>query len=257
MASTHEPSESGNSAGDWPRRLTGSGRDDARPTAGDANRRAGAGEHASDGNPDHGGTERVDANGNDARAEAGNPEPVHAEAGNAEPGRADEPGHAGPGHGEAIEGEVVSGSIGPNGSGPAESGDDQRRQSSAIPAVPVVLVNPQALTGATPGQPPHLGPLKEPKDEPGGAGVPVDPYQGKEQPAVPRAPAAVIGSFPYHVKQPEAPPDPITPYLSAPVKRRRRSEWPVMAFGMVAAAIVMVTCCLAGYGLFVHGHPFP
>lgn len=49
---------------------------------------------------------------------------------------------------------------------------------------------------------------------------------------------------------PTTPLDPITPYMAGPVPRRRKSDWPILVFAMVVAAIVMATCCVAGFAIF-------
>jgi hypothetical protein len=58
-------------------------------------------------------------------------------------------------------------------------------------------------------------------------------------------------------RHPTRPLDPIRPYMAPPVARRRRSDWPVMIFAMVVAALVMVGCCIAGFALYSgYGNPF-
>ncbi len=58
-------------------------------------------------------------------------------------------------------------------------------------------------------------------------------------------------------RQPTRPPDPIHTYMPPPVARRRRSDWAVLIFALVVASIVMVGCCVAGFGLYSgYGAPF-
>jgi hypothetical protein len=57
--------------------------------------------------------------------------------------------------------------------------------------------------------------------------------------------------------KPTTPLDPIHPYIAPPVARKRRSDWPVMIFAMVIAAVVMVGFCLIGFALYSgFGTPF-
>ena len=49
---------------------------------------------------------------------------------------------------------------------------------------------------------------------------------------------------------PTTPLDPIHPYIKGPRPRRRRSDWPILIFAMIVAAIVMTACCIAGFGIF-------
>jgi hypothetical protein len=81
------------------------------------------------------------------------------------------------------------------------------------------------------------------------ADEPASRFQGRERPA---RYAAGVGQ-----RQPTTPLDPIHPYIAPPVARRRRSDWQVMIFWMVVAAIVMVGFCLAGFALYSGtGKPF-
>jgi hypothetical protein len=58
----------------------------------------------------------------------------------------------------------------------------------------------------------------------------------------------------YHPARGQVPPsvplDPILPYISPPVPRRRRSDWPVLAVALVVAALVMAVCCIAGFAIY-------
>jgi hypothetical protein len=51
--------------------------------------------------------------------------------------------------------------------------------------------------------------------------------------------------------------DAFKPYVAPPVTRRRRSDWPVLVFALVAAILVMAICCIAGFAVYVkHGGTF-
>ena len=52
------------------------------------------------------------------------------------------------------------------------------------------------------------------------------------------------------------PPDPLRPFSSGFVKRKRGREWPVLVFALVVVVVVVVGCCLAGFALFSVWHPF-
>lgn len=67
-----------------------------------------------------------------------------------------------------------------------------------------------------------------------------DPYEVKPQA---RSPARA--QIP-----PSVPLDPILPYISPPVPRRRRSDWPVLVLALIVSALVMMTCCIAGFALY-------
>lgn len=49
---------------------------------------------------------------------------------------------------------------------------------------------------------------------------------------------------------PTVPLDPILPYISPPVPRRRRSEWPVLVIALIIFSLIMMGCCIAGFALF-------
>jgi hypothetical protein len=81
---------------------------------------------------------------------------------------------------------------------------------------------------------------------------PDEPAARFQAPEKPNRYATGIGQ-----RHPTRPLDPIRPYMAPPVARRRRSDWPVMIFAMVIAAIVMVGCCLGGFALYsAYGNPF-
>jgi hypothetical protein len=82
----------------------------------------------------------------------------------------------------------------------------------------------------------------------------------KEQDAEspPKPPPEAVGNYPYESHLPTHPTDPIRQFssLGGAKPRRRRSDWPVLTFAMVAAAVVTALCCLGGFGLFSTWHPF-
>jgi hypothetical protein len=45
---------------------------------------------------------------------------------------------------------------------------------------------------------------------------------------------------------PVRPPDPIQPFIPTSIPRRR-ADWPVLVVVMIAAMLVLLGCCLAGY----------
>jgi hypothetical protein len=81
-----------------------------------------------------------------------------------------------------------------------------------------------------------------------GASIPVDFIQGRG-----------------HVQDRESireytqiPREAFRPYVAPPVTRRRRSDWPILVFALVAAAVVMAGFCIAGFAVYVqHGGNFP
>ncbi len=57
---------------------------------------------------------------------------------------------------------------------------------------------------------------------------------------------------------PMRPPEAIKPYVAGPVRRRRRSDWPVLLVALVVAGLVMGGCCIAGFAFYVrNGGTFP
>jgi hypothetical protein len=64
-----------------------------------------------------------------------------------------------------------------------------------------------------------------------------------------------IGRFKWEAPIQTMPTDPIWPFVSR-IKRKRRSDWPVLVFALVVAAIVTMGCCLAGFAGFSAWNPF-
>jgi hypothetical protein len=67
--------------------------------------------------------------------------------------------------------------------------------------------------------------------------------------------AEAIGRFTWEAPIQTMPTDPVWPFVSR-VKRKRRSDWPVLVFALVVAAIVTMGCCLAGFAGFSAWNPF-
>jgi hypothetical protein len=67
--------------------------------------------------------------------------------------------------------------------------------------------------------------------------------------------AEAIGRFKWEAPVQTMPTDVIWPMISR-VKRRRRSDWPVLVFALVVAAIVTIGCCLGGFAAFSAWNPF-
>jgi hypothetical protein len=67
--------------------------------------------------------------------------------------------------------------------------------------------------------------------------------------------AEAIGRFKWEAPVQTMPTDVIWPMVSR-VKRRRRSDWPVLVFALVVAAIVTIGCCLGGFAAFSAWNPF-
>src|SRR5690606_29667725 len=61
--------------------------------------------------------------------------------------------------------------------------------------------------------------------------------------------ADAIGRFKWEAPVQTMPTDVIWPMISR-VKRSRRSDWPVLVFALVVAAIVTIGCCLGGFAAF-------
>jgi acyl dehydratase len=56
---------------------------------------------------------------------------------------------------------------------------------------------------------------------------------------------------------PVRPPEALHAYVAPRVKRRRRSDWPVLLIALIVAALVMAGCCIAGFALYTtKGSPF-
>jgi hypothetical protein len=64
-----------------------------------------------------------------------------------------------------------------------------------------------------------------------------------------------IGRFKWEAPVQTMPTDVIWPMISRK-KRSRRSDWPVLVFALVVAAIVTIGCCLAGFAGFSAWNPF-
>jgi hypothetical protein len=67
--------------------------------------------------------------------------------------------------------------------------------------------------------------------------------------------AETIGRFKWEAPIQTMPTDPVWPFVSR-IKRKRRSDWPVLVFALVVAAIVTMGCCLAGFAGFSAWNPF-
>lgn len=67
--------------------------------------------------------------------------------------------------------------------------------------------------------------------------------------------ADAIGRFKWEAPVQTMPTDVIWPMISR-VKRSRRSDWPVLVFALVVAAIVTIGCCLGGFAAFSAWNPF-
>jgi hypothetical protein len=118
--------------------------------------------------------------------------------------------------------------------------DDHRLSPTDVQAAVVAPGSDQSHR-RRPDDPRHARNL--PPDEPAAR------FQARERP---NRYATGIGQ-----RQPTRPLDPIRPYMAPPVARRRRSDWPVMIFAMILAALVMVGVCLAGFALYTaYGNPF-
>lgn len=89
-----------------------------------------------------------------------------------------------------------------------------------------------------------------PGDEAGGDGV-AFAYRGEE---VPPPPDRAVGWYHFDAPRVNHPPDPVTPFIAPPRKRRR--DWPVLVFALVIAALALAVCCLAGFALFASRAPF-
>jgi hypothetical protein len=64
-----------------------------------------------------------------------------------------------------------------------------------------------------------------------------------------------IGRYSWEAPVQTKPTDVIWPFVSR-IKRGRRSDWPVLVFALVVAAIVTLGCCLAGFAAFSAWNPF-
>ena len=79
-------------------------------------------------------------------------------------------------------------------------------------------------------------------------------HEAQRGQAPPYRPEA-IGRFKWEAPVQTMPTDPVWPFVSR-VKRQRRSDWPVLVFALVVAAIVALGCCLAGFAAFSAWNPF-
>jgi hypothetical protein len=64
-----------------------------------------------------------------------------------------------------------------------------------------------------------------------------------------------IGRYKWEAPIQTKPTDVVWPFVSR-IKRKRRSDWPVLVFALVVAAIVTLGCCLAGFAAFSAWNPF-
>ena len=76
--------------------------------------------------------------------------------------------------------------------------------------------------------------------------------------APPKPPPQAVGKYPWEAKIPTHPADTVRQFssLGGAKPRRRRSDWPVLTFALVVAAVVGALCCLGGFALFSSWHPF-
>lgn len=49
---------------------------------------------------------------------------------------------------------------------------------------------------------------------------------------------------------PMRPPEALNSYVAPRVKRRRRSDWPVLVVALIVAGLIMAGCCIAGFALY-------
>jgi hypothetical protein len=80
-------------------------------------------------------------------------------------------------------------------------------------------------------------------------------YHEAQRAQAPPYRAEAIGRFKWEAPVQTMPTDPVWPFVSR-VKRQRRSDWPVLVFALVVAAIVTMGCCLAGFASFSAWNPF-
>lgn len=64
------------------------------------------------------------------------------------------------------------------------------------------------------------------------------------------------GSLKWEAPVQTMPTDPVRPFVSRGVPRKRGSDWPVFVFALVVAAVVTMGCCLAGFATFAAWNPF-
>ena len=80
-------------------------------------------------------------------------------------------------------------------------------------------------------------------------------YHESQRTEAPPYRAEAIGRFKWEAPIQTKPTDPIWPFVSR-IKRKRRSDWPVLVFALVVAAIVTIGCCLGGFATFAAWNPF-
>ena len=111
------------------------------------------------------------------------------------------------------------------------------------------------------GEPGEVGDARDtepsPEDLPSPDGYPVRLRRRgllPDEPAKP--PQDAIGRYKLTTPPITSPTDPISPFIRGRVPRKRRSDWPVFVFALVASGVVMAICCLAGFALFTRSNPF-
>jgi len=90
----------------------------------------------------------------------------------------------------------------------------------------------------------HAADDDQPKQHLGADEEPVAHFEGPHQPK-PQRYSTGRGQVP-----PAHPLDPILPYIAPPVRRRRRSDWPVLLLALIVSGLVMAGCCIAGFALY-------
>jgi hypothetical protein len=111
------------------------------------------------------------------------------------------------------------------------------------------------------GEPSEAGEVRDtepaPEDMPTPDGYPVRLRRRgllPDEPAKP--PDDAIGWYKLSVPPITSPTDPVSPFIRGRVPRKRRSDWPVFVFALVASSVVMAICCIAGFALFTRSNPF-
>jgi hypothetical protein len=113
-------------------------------------------------------------------------------------------------------------------------------------AVPHGDGDPESVADAEPVDR-HVGRASLPKEP-----APAQLFDGDEMPPPPR----VTGFYRIDTGPPKHPSDPILPFVAPRTSRRRRSDWPVLVVALFIAAIVLATCCIAGFALYSSKGPF-
>ncbi|HEY7223823.1 MAG TPA: hypothetical protein VH561_09570 [Micromonosporaceae bacterium] len=80
--------------------------------------------------------------------------------------------------------------------------------------------------------------------------------RAQDEQSPPKPEPGVIGKYVYQAPPYTIPPDPLRQYVSGPKPRKRRSDWPILVFALVVAAVVAALCCLGGFAVFSSWHPF-